>query len=369
MTVSINVPRVNNNDDEVKLVGLQVNVGQPVQKGQVVAQVETDKAVVDVEAPENGFVLKIEAEPEAMLSVGAILIWLGETADTPVPTLADRSATAAPADRSRAPTAKAKALLAVYGIDPATVLASGERLSAGDVERHIAARGLGLPAIAGAPSPDAGVPALPGNCQALRSEERAMLATVAWHRDVAVPGYIEISYDPQPWEAYAQDFGQTHNLLLNPLLALMAWKLVELARETPRLNATIAGKQRYEYAEVNVGFTVQAGETLYLTVVRNAGSLGPREFAQRLIELQRKAAAHNLHPDETRGATIGFSSMARWKVSRHVPVLSPHTALMVAHTVDPDGRGVLGATYDHRVLNGAEVVTLLRKLGKPLPAR
>jgi len=113
---------------------------------------------------------------------------------------------------------------------------------------------------------------------------------------------------------------------------------------------------------------VQAGEVLYLAVVRDATKLGELGFVHQLIDLQRRGAGHALGPAETSGATIGFSSMARWKVGRHVPVLAPQTSVMVAHTIDATGQGVLGATYDHRVLHGADVVAVLRALINP-PAR
>jgi len=195
-----------------------------------------------------------------------------------------------------------------------------------------------------------------------------MLATVTWHRDQAVAGYIELPYDPAPWDTHAKQFGEQHGLLLNPMLALMAWRLVELAIESPKLNATIAGNQRHEYKEVNLGFTVQAGDVLYLAVFRNAASAGELDFVKQLSGLQRRAAAHELSPLETQGATIGFSSMARWNVSRHIPILAPQSAIMVAHAVSADGEAVLGATYDHRVLHGGAVAALLRKLSRPRKA-
>jgi pyruvate dehydrogenase E2 component (dihydrolipoamide acetyltransferase) len=100
-------------------------------------------------------------------------------------------------------------------------------------------------------------------------------------------------------------------------------------------------------------------------VVRDAVAKGELGFVNALVDLQRRAAAHKLGPQETQGTTVGFSSMARWKVSRHIPILAPNTALMVAHATAADGGGVLGATYDHRVLNGADVAAALRKLGRP----
>jgi pyruvate/2-oxoglutarate dehydrogenase complex dihydrolipoamide acyltransferase (E2) component len=366
MATATHVPRINNNDDEVKLVGLQMAVGDRIAKGQVIAQVETDKAVVDVEASGEGYVLAIQGAVDDVVQVGSVLCWTGATADEAVPASGAPAATAAGVVRS-APTAKAAALLAQHGLDAAQVPAEGERLTVADIERFLAAGGTAAPkSPAAAPAAAReSKPEIAGQLKPLKSEERGMLATVLWHRDTAVPGYVEMGYDPAPWDAHAAAFGSANGLLLNPLLPLMAWRLVELAVEDPRLNATVIGNQRHEYDGVNLGFTVQAGDVLYLAVLRDAAKLGPLGFVNALVDLQRRAAAHKLGPNEVQGTTIGFSSMARWKVSRHVPILSPHTAIMVAHAQGRDGAAVLGAAYDHRVLNGSDVAGLLRKLSKP----
>jgi len=103
-------------------------------------------------------------------------------------------------------------------------------------------------------------------------------------------------------------------------------------------------------------------------VLADAGALDEPGFVAKLSEIQRRAIAHKLRPADLQGATIGFTSMARWGVSRHVPVLPPQTALMVAHTLAA-GAGVLGATYDHRVLSGFEAVRVLRALATPPAGR
>ncbi len=146
----------------------------------------------------------------------------------------------------------------------------------------------------------------------------------------------------------------------------MAWRLAQHAREMPILNATIVGDRRYQYKPVNLGFTVQAGDTLYLTVLREADALDEVRFVNASGDIQRRAAGHKLKPGEISGATISFSSMARWKVSRHVPVLPPYTSLIVAHATSVSGTSVLGATYDHRALNGFQVAQTLRKLSVPV---
>jgi pyruvate dehydrogenase E2 component (dihydrolipoamide acetyltransferase) len=367
MAEAIHVPRINNNDDEVKLVALQVVIGGRVAKGDVVAQVETDKAVVDVEAGSDGFIIAILATADETVKVGSVLIWLGKTTEdaVPSPQLPKPSANANAGSLNAEPTAKARALLLQYGLDSSAVPASGDRLSVADIEFFMAAKDAPSKAKGPAMPSIEALPEAAGELKALKSEDRGMLATVVWHRDVAVPGYIEIGYDAAPWAAYAAEFGQKHGLLLSPLLPLMAWRLVELARDNARLNATIVGSKRYEYSQVNLGSTVQVGEVLYLAVVRDSDRLGELGFVNAMVDLQRRAAGHKLGPDETRGTTVGFSSMARWKVARHIPILSPHTSMMVAHTVGSDGAAVLGATYDHRVMGGSDVASALRKLSRP----
>ena len=65
-----------------------------------------------------------------------------------------------------------------------------------------------------------------------------MLFTVLWHRDRAAAAYLEIEYDPQPWNDYAARYALQNKLLLSPLLPLIAFRLVEFATANPRINAT-----------------------------------------------------------------------------------------------------------------------------------
>jgi pyruvate/2-oxoglutarate dehydrogenase complex dihydrolipoamide acyltransferase (E2) component len=100
--------------------------------------------------------------------------------------------------------------------------------------------------------------------------------------------------------------------------------------------------------------------------VRNTQEMDAARFIDALGEVQRHAMAHKLRPDEATGATLSFSSMARWNVSRHMPILPPQTSLMVAHAAPKDsGRAVLGASYDHRLLSGFDVLQVLQALSKP----
>ena len=367
MASPLHVPRVNNNDDNVRIVDLGVKEGDFVTRGQIVGAVETDKAVLDVPADCDGYVLKILWRTGETANVGSVLLWLGEIANEAVPEQAPApSAADAPGAADR-PTAKARAMLRELGLDAQDIPTAGVRLTVADIEAWLARRQAPnhAPSLA-AGQASAPIPNVPGEYHDLSGEERGMLFTVLWHRDQAAHGYLELEYDPGPWEAYAARYAQEHRLMLSPLLPLLAFRLVELAKTTPRINATVVNQRRYEYRPINLGFTVQAGNALYLTVVQDAQNMDAAGFIEAMGEVQRHAIAHKLRQGETSGATLAFSSMARWNVSRHIPLLPPSTSLIVAHSAPRgSGKAVLGASYDHRVLSGFDAAQVLQALTQP----
>ncbi|HEX4933244.1 MAG TPA: biotin/lipoyl-containing protein, partial [Gemmatimonadaceae bacterium] len=196
MAFPIRTPRINNNDDVVRLSALVAEPGAFVRSGDLVAEVETDKATFGVEADRDGYLLAFLHDVGEQVAVGSVLAWMGETAGEPVP----EGAAAGAAGRPTAePTLRAALLLAEYGILAADVAASGERLSVADVEAHAARLGLvrraagrdGGSEPATAPRPAYQRPEVASDLEPLSVTERGMLRTVAWHRDEAVTGYVE----------------------------------------------------------------------------------------------------------------------------------------------------------------------------------
>ncbi|MDD2659553.1 MAG: 2-oxo acid dehydrogenase subunit E2 [Methylococcales bacterium] len=361
------VPCVNINDEFVQIVSLNVKQGDFVKNGDVVGTVETDKSLIDVAVEQDGYVLRIDCAPEQKARVGSVMFWLGAAADEPVPEVISTDAEARNA--AGRPTAKARAMLKELNLDPARIPASGERLTAADIEDWLARTGKTGPAAA-LPSPSTRTedsPTVSGELLELSAEAAGMLHTVTWHRDHAAAAYLELEYDPKPWDELAAHYATQQKLMLSPLLPLMAFRLAVLARERTLINSTIVNARRFQYRPVNLGFTVQVGEMLYLTVVRETQDMDAGQFIAALGEVQRHAMAHKLPPQEASGATLSFSSMARWNVSRHIPILPPQTSLIVAHAAPKtSGKAVLGATYDHRVLTGFDVTQVLLALSRPL---
>jgi pyruvate dehydrogenase E2 component (dihydrolipoamide acetyltransferase) len=366
------VPCVNINDDIVLIVDVTVSPSDRVKAGDMIAEVETDKAVIPVEAEQDGYILKVLCNVEDRVNVGSVMMWIGDSPDEPVPeSLSKKPTKESPGTTSQQPTAKARALLDKHELNAGQIPHQGERLTARDVEAFIAGLGGktgGVKAQMHYPQgSEEQLPGAPGSLLSLSAEEQGMVSTVTWHRDHAVTAYLEMVYDQQAWEDYAAAFAERHKFMLSPLLPLMAYRLVKIARDVPKINTTLVNAQKYLYDQVNLGFTVQVGETLYLTVVQQADAMDDRQFIDALGEVQRHAMAKKLRPDELMDATLGFSSMARWNVTRHVPVLAPYTALMVAHSAPSVGGqpAVLGASYDHRILSGHDVAKVLQELTQP----
>ena len=372
MTFPVNAPRINNNDDFVTVVGLNATEGGYVRSGQTIASVETEKSIVEVSAERDGYVLKLLCQVGQQIAVGSVMMWLGATPDEEVPrACAHQSVAASTLCPNVEPTAKARALLEEHGLDPNIISFAGSRLGVSDVEAYLA-RTESIASLDSHFQYAAVRPGAEGHYEPMSAEGHGMQRTVTWHRDEAVPAYLEIPFDHSAWERYAADYAQSSRLLLSPLLPLLTYRLVEIARETRNLNSTLVDGRKFVYRHVNVGFTVQAGTRLYLVVVKHADRMSVDEFIEALGELQVSAIGRRLAPENAQGATVAFTSMARWNVSRHTPILPPYTSIIVAHSAPRTGdsssdptKAVLGASYDHRVLTGYDVVEVLRSLSKP----
>ena len=204
MATPIHVPRINNNDDEVKVLAFDVVIGDKIENGQIIGQVETDKAVLDVTASCAGYVLGFVAGPEEVVKVGSVMLWLGESAAEKIPKSMEAQSAQSTTQISQV-TAKARILLKQSGLRADVVPLIDGRVTVEAVERYLAAQGSGRTNKV-EPQPVDVAPDIEGVHVNLTREEKGMAATVTWHRDFAVPGYIEIEYGVPPWVEYARQF-------------------------------------------------------------------------------------------------------------------------------------------------------------------
>lgn len=366
----IHVPRLNANDDFVNVVQIAVLIGDKVAAGAVIAEVETDKTIIEITSPLDGFILSIRAEVGEVVPVGGVIVWIGETGlelvKEPTIELLSSSQTIG------APTLGALSMLSRYRINAAEVSSHGSRVTVSDVQRHINSLGLKSSGDSNLPHDFRTNYPLPasGWSKPLTPFQRGMANTVQWHRTVPVGAYLDVPFDHAAWRAYASNMAKSSGALIDPLLSLIAYRLVHAAREFPEINATLVEHANFYYDKVNVGFSVKTESGLAMVVVRDAQTFDEMGFIKALGRLQRNAFADRLTHEQVSGATLSFSSLASAGVSRHVPVLPPNTSLIVAHSASTsDGTSVLGATYDHRLLDGETVARVLNSIKSPNPYR
>ncbi|MCB0332929.1 MAG: 2-oxo acid dehydrogenase subunit E2 [Bdellovibrionales bacterium] len=364
------VPRLNANEDVLRLTDILVQSGDKISQGDPIVTLEGGKASLDVEAEQGGYVLGLSVEKGKELSVGSLLCWIGATAEEQIPQKVAPSphpSTPAGETPSRKATMKARALARKLGVDIESVSpSSGDRISADDVIRF-SERG-GVANGARQPREQVSAQTISGyESREFAADERVMASTVRWQRDHAVATYLEVEYDQAPWRAYAKKVQEEHGVLFDPLLGLLAHKVAQVVAKTPGANSFVEGNTVYTADQVHLGFTIEARGTLYMGVVRNASELSLQEFLKSLAELQMDAFRGKLSAESSSGMTVSFSSLAKQGVKRHVPILPPRTSLIIAHSALPsreDGTepAVLGCTYDHQLLHGATVAGVLNHI-------
>ena len=396
MAVSVVMPALEMAQETGKVVSWRKREGQQVAKGEPLLEVETDKAVVEVESPGDGILSAISAHEGAVVPVGQTIAWLlapGEAA--PVATApaqtgrrsdsAPSAATAATAAAS-APGAtassevrispKARRLAREHGVDVTRLRGSGPggEILAEDVMH--AAKGSGAAATTAAGSSAAGTAdqAAATNVEELGTVGRLMAQRTAqsWTtiphffvtRDADASGLLEFHDRVSVEVERARGFKAT---LTDVLVALVARVL---ARH-PRMNASWTGDGIRRNSDVNLGLAIAVEEGVVAPVVHKANLTTIEGIAVRRRELAERAKAGHLQPADITGGTFTISNLGMYNVDAFTAIIVPPQAGILAvgrvgdRVVAVDGkpavRPILSLTLstDHRVADGARAAQFL----------
>jgi pyruvate dehydrogenase E2 component (dihydrolipoamide acetyltransferase) len=399
--------------EEGRLVAWKKHEGDPVKAGETLAEVETDKAVMELVARGEGVLRKIVLGEGATVPVGALVAVVGRadedvsalvptgapapqglgigerglgktTAAAPAPAAAAAApapvAVVPPCPKPQTPTPGrirssplARRLAAERGVDLKLITGSGPagRIIKRDVEAAPAATGAAAaPAIAAAPAPPEG---------GFRDEPlTAMRKTIAKRLVQSlgpVPHFFltaEIDME-RAWEAREQlkGLGEAYQISFNDLVV----KAVALAlRRHPAVNAAFLEDRIRHFGDVHVGMAVAVEDGLITPVIRHADRKGLLEIAAESRQLAERAHARRLQPDEYTGATFTVSNLGMFDIEEFTAVINPPEAGILAvgriaqRPVVVDGavrpRRTMRVTMscDHRVVDGATGARFLRTL-------
>ena len=386
MAVRLRLAALGHTMERGKVVDWYVAEGGEVVQGAPLFAVETDKAVVDVEAPAGGVLLRIDAPVNREYPVGATLAWIGDAGEA----LPDRTgetiaAPQAVSDEQRV-TPVARRLAERHGVDADRIEGTGPggRVTKEDVKRAIDAgtapaleeKASGEPALQ---SKASGEP--PHDVIPLEGIRRVTAERLSAHWTGAPQVTEGVDIDMTEVRAFrtANRAEWRSKFGVMPALNDIVLKAVAVALEAhPALNSALIDGAIHRYREINLGVAVDVDDGLVVPVLRNAGQLGLGGIASRVADLTARAKAGKLTLEDIEGATFTVSNLSALGVDWFTPVLNPPQCALLGvgrmrRTPAAVGREILirdmatfVLTFDHRVLDGAPAGRFLGRLKRVL---
>lgn len=411
MPIEIKMPALSPTMEEGTLARWLVNVGDQVSAGDIMAEIETDKATMEFEAVDEGTIASIQVEAGSEnVKVGTVIAILAEEGEdvdaaasasvapavakeesAPAPAPSDSPAPSAPTPSpSPAPAAKdnriiasplAKRIAEQKGVDLSTITGSGPngRIVKADVEGAQPAAAAAAPT-ASAPAPVASAPVeaqtfgIPHTAEKL-SNMRKTIARRLTESKQQVP-HIYLTVDIQldkllklRGELNAALEPQGVKLSVNDLLIkALAKSLIQV----PKCNVQYAGDQliSFERADISVAVSIPAG--LITPIVVDAGSKSVSAISTEMKDLAGRARDGKLMPEEYQGGTASLSNMGMYGIKQFEAVINPPQGMIMAigageqrpYVVDGalSVASVMSATgsFDHRAIDGADGAQLMQ---------
>ena len=383
--------------------------GDTIETGDILAEVETDKATMEMEAFDDGVLKEIYVADGGVAKVGekiALVLAEGESpdgAEAAPAAKAEAAPAAQPAESKAAPPSAARR---------ARRPPSGARVKASPLAKKIAAeRGVGLDGIQGsgpggrivakdipekgaAPAAAAPAPAAPAaapKIQAAAGEGDKRVPLTGMRRVIAerllasktqLPHfYLSIEVDASSLMRLRKELNSANEAAGLPKLTVNDFVLLAVARAAsshPYINASWAGDAIIQYGSVNISVAVAVDEGLVTPVIRDADKLSLKEISATVKDLAKRARDKKLKPEEYAGGTITVSTLGAYGIEQFFAIINPPQAAILAvgaivkkPVVNAKDEIVVGERMsvslsgDHRVVDGAvgaEYLGTLRKL-------
>lgn len=406
------MPRLSDTMEVGVIAAWHKNVGDTVKKGEILAEIETDKATLELESYKNGTLLHIGAQKGEKIPVNGLLCIIGEkgkvdvdaivkaAAGGPVAagsTAATKAAAPAPAETTSATPAPAAAvtengrvkasplarkLAAEKGIDIKAVSGTGDggRIIKADIDKYKA--GAQAPASPAAEQKTVAVPAfVPGQegyTDIPNSQMRNVIAKRLGESKFSAPHFyltMEINMDNAMTARTQLNEISPAKISFNDMVV----KAAALAlRQHPAVNASWMGDKIRRYSHIHVGIAVAIEDGLIVPVIRFADQKTLPQIAAESKELAGKAKNKKLQPNEFSGNTFTISNLGMMDIDEFTAIINPPDSCIMAvgrikEIVVRKGEGfgvsnVMKVTLscDHRSVDGALGAAFLQTFKKYL---
>jgi len=399
MSTEIRVPQLPESVADATLVTWHKQPGDPIRRDENLADLETDKVVLEVPAPANGVVREIRVQSGTVVKSGQVLAVIeeGAAAAPAAKPAAPESAAPRPAAAARpsAPPRPAAAaaeagkdagklspsvrrLVEENHLDPGAIAGSGRdgRLTKSDVVDYL---GKKAPqAAAAAPLPAARPPLSPGARAEQRVPMTRLRARIAQRLVEAQStqallttfNEVDLSAAQELRARYKDRFEKEHGVKLG-FMSFFVRAAIEALKKFPVINASVDGNDIIYHEYYDIGVAVSTDRGLVVPIVRDADTKGFAAIEKEIADYARRAREGSIALEDLTGGTFTITNGGVFGSLMSTPIVNaPQSAILGMHKIQERPMVVngqiavrpmmyLAVTYDHRIIDGREAVQFL----------
>jgi pyruvate dehydrogenase E2 component (dihydrolipoamide acetyltransferase) len=417
----VQMPKLSDTMTEGTLVSWKKKKGDKVSAGEVIAEIETDKATMEWESPEDGTLTEIYVEEGGKVNVGDKIAFIGgegeeapkkeekkepekkeekseEKTEKPAPAEKKEKETAPPQEKkkpveasvspARTEEARVKAspvarrVAAELGVNLASVKGTGPEGRVTETDVRAAAKSVAAVADRGGAKPQ------PKHVPSIKAGEGARIQLSGMRKIIAqrlveslgpIPHfYLTIEINAAPLMAAREELksagegADTSKITVNDFVLKAA---VQAAVKVPRANASFDGDAVVQYADVDLGIAVAIEDGLLTPVIRAAQNKSLPEISEQVKDLASRARNKRMKPEEFQGGTFTVSNLGGMGIDSFSAVINPPQGFILAigkvtkvPVIDESDQIVVGhrmsitMSCDHRVIDGALGAEYLKEL-------
>lgn len=421
MPINIEMPKLSDTMTEGTVVRWLKSEGEEIEIGDIIAEIETDKATMEMEAFDEGTLSQISVEEGGKAAVGSVIAVLLEDGEEG----GDSSAPAEKPAESKAPESSAPPKVSAALADAAAATkasqpsapatnSSGGRIKASPLAKKIAeADGVDLSTITGTgpggrivKKDVVGAPAAasqpPASSAPAAAPAKAAIAPTVGEDDIKIPlsgmrtiiadrlltskttiphFYLHLEIDAAPLMALRKQINAqaeaTHGNKYS-VNDFVVKALINASVSVPEVNASFNGDHIVQFATVGVSVAIAVDDGLVTPVVKNAQDKSLLKISKEIKEMAGRARDNKLKPNEFDGGTVTISNLGAWGIESFDAIVNPPQAAILSvggiieKPVVKDGEIVpglrmnLGVSCDHRVVDGAVAAKFLGEIKRLL---
>lgn len=396
MLVDVKVPLLAESIPDATLLDWKKSPGEAVARDEILLELETDKVVLEVPAPQAGVLSEVLKSTGDIALSQEVLARIDTEASAPAaakPAAQAAPPAAAPVDESAsdALSPAVQRLVTEHDLDPAAIAGTGKggRLIKGDVLAYLDAKPVPAPAAPAAPA--AKPPTPTGGARGERREPMSRLRmriaerlVQAQHTAAILTTFNEVDMQPvmELRKRYKDKFEKTHGVRLG-FMSFFAKAAVQALERHPAVNAYIEDNDIVYHDYQDIGVAVGSPRGLVVPILRDVAGMSFADVEKTITDFGTKARDGALTVEDMTGGTFTISNGGVFGSLLSTPILNPpQSAILGMHKTQErpvvvDGAIVvrpmmyLALSYDHRIVDGREAVLFLVAIKEAIedPAR